>query len=97
MGFKILMYIGIMAVGVLFARSGKIHKKIFEEMEKIQLVCLLFLLFVMGCSVGANKEVMRSFPSLGLKSVAVSVFTISFSILFVFVFNRLFQLGKSER
>lgn len=90
--FKIALYIGIMVVGVFFSRSGKIPQKVFKEMDRIQMVCLLFLLFVMGVSVGVNKQVMQSFPKLGFQSVIFSVFTISFSVLFVFLFQRVFEM-----
>lgn len=90
--FKIALYIGIMAVGVFFSRNGKIPQKVFKEIDRIQMVCLLFLLFVMGVSVGVNKQVMQSFPKLGLQSVIFSVFTISFSVLFVFLFQRVFEM-----
>lgn len=92
---RIMLYIIIMLCGVFLGRSGKLSRKILEKLDLLQLVCLLFLLFAMGISMGTNAEVMSSFSKIGLKSVIFSVFTISFSVLAVFLFNRLMQRGTS--
>lgn len=88
---RIILYIAIMLCGVFFGRSGKLSKKIMDRLDFIQLICLLFLLFAMGVNMGTNKEVMSSFSKIGLRSIIFSIFTISFSILMVFLFNQLWK------
>lgn len=97
MYFRILIYIVLMGCGVLLGRSGKLSKKLLERLDFIQLICLLFLLFAMGFSMGTDQRVMSSFSSLGLRSLFFSIFTIGFSILAVFLFNVFWsRRGKSE-
>ena len=54
MVFRILLYVSLMFVGVLVGRSGKLSSKILNKLDLIQLICLLFLLFAMGISMGTN-------------------------------------------
>ncbi len=84
-----------MSVGLLLGRSGKLSKRLMSKLDLIQFICLLFLLFAMGISMGTDEKVMSSFSTLGLKSAVFAGFTISFSILFVFIFNRFLLSGSS--
>ncbi len=97
--FRILLYVLLMFFGVLFGRSGKLSPKILNKLDLIQLICLLFLLFAMGISMGTNEKVMTSFSTIGLKSAVFAVFSIAFSVVFVFVFNKAFKFmfsGKNK-
>lgn len=89
MFFRISLYISLMFVGVLIGRSGKLSNKILNKLDLIQLICLLFLLFAMGISMGTNEKVMTSFSSIGLKAAIFAIFSIVFSVLFVFIFNKI--------
>lgn len=86
---RIMLYIALMLCGVFLGRSGKLSKKILEKLDLLQLVCLLFLLFAMGVSMGTNVEVMSSFSVIGVKAIIFSMFTIAFSVMAVWLFNRL--------
>lgn len=97
MFLRIFLYLGLMCCGVLVGRSGKLGKKIMQRLDLIQTVCLLFLLFAMGLSMGMDEKVMSAFSSLGFRSFVFSVFTISFSVLAVFLFNRLWKGVEKPR
>lgn len=86
---RIILYIGLMVCGIVVGKSGKLRKQILERLDVIQLICLLFLLFAMGISMGTNPEVMSSFSTIGFKSILFSIFTITFSIIMVFIFNQI--------
>lgn len=77
-----------MMVGLILGRSGKLSKRLMDKLDLIQFICLLFLLFAMGISMGTDEKVMSSISALGFRSAVFAIFTISFSILFVFMFNR---------
>ena len=97
MVFRILLYVSLMFVVVLVGRSGKLRSKILNKLDLIQLICLLFLLFAMGISMGTNEKVMSSFSTIGLKSAAFAVFSIIFSVFFVLIFNKLLTLTFSSK
>ena len=84
-----------MIIGLLLGRSGKLSKRLMSKLDLIQFICLLFLLFAMGISMGTDEKVMSSFSSLGFRSAVFAIFTISFSILFVFIFNK-FLLSRLD-
>lgn len=97
--FRILLYISLMFVGVLIGRSGKLSFKILNKLDLLQLICLLFLLYAMGISMGTNEKVMTSFSSIGFKAAIFAIFSIVFSVLFVFVFNKImnkFIINKNK-
>lgn len=93
---KILLYVGIMGLGVVLSRSGKVHDIVYKWISWIQLLALFFLLFIMGVNLGSNKKVMKEFGTLGLHSVVVSLFTIGFSVLFVFIFRKTYDFIKNK-
>lgn len=97
MVFRILLYVSLMFVGVLVGRSGKLSSKILNKLDLIQLICLLFLLFAMGISMGTNEKVMSSFSTIGLKSAAFAVLSIIFSVFFVLIFNKVLTLTFSSK
>ncbi len=95
--FRMACYLFMMGSGIALGRSGKVSKRLMERLDKFQLLCLLFLLFVMGINVGTNQEIMDSFLYIGKESALFALFTIGFSVLFVFLFNKIygqFQKGK---
>lgn len=91
-----LLYIVLMTIGLLLGRSGKLSKRLMNKLDLIQFVCLLFLLFAMGISMGTDEKVMKSFSSLGFRSAVFAAFTISFSVLFVFIFNKFILSGLDK-
>lgn len=91
MFLRIFLYLGLMCCGVFVGRSGKLGKRVLQRLDSIQTVCLLFLLFAMGMSMGMDEKVMSSFSTLGFRSFVFSASAISCSVLAVFVFNRLWN------
>lgn len=83
MGIRLILYLGILIIGGFFGFKGFGGKKLDSKLSIIQTVCLLFLLFVMGLRMGLDEKVVSSFFELGFQAIIISIFTISFSILFV--------------
>ncbi|WP_313756412.1 LysO family transporter [Tissierella sp.] len=83
MGVRLILYLGILAVGGLIGYKDKVSEKLQDNLNKIQNLCLLFLLFIMGITIGINDEVVSNLISIGFKAGIISIFTVSFSIIFV--------------
>lgn len=83
MGLRLALYLGILLLGGIIGYTDKVSKKLESNLNTIQNVCLLFLLFVMGITIGINDEVISNLLSIGLKAGIISLFTVSFSIIFV--------------
>lgn len=96
MGARLLLYLGILILGAYIGFKDKISEKMKSQLNNIQNICLLFLLFIMGIKIGIDENVINSFFSLGLKAVIMSVFTVGFSIIGVFLVSK-FILGRKDK
>lgn len=95
MGVRLLLYLLVLLLGGLIGYSGKISERIMSKLNVIQTLCLLFLLLVMGITIGMNDKVISSFLTIGLKAIIMSIFTVGFSILGVYLLRK-FVLKRRE-
>lgn len=96
MGTRLLLYLGILILGAYIGFKDKISDKLKGQLNNIQNICLLFLLFIMGIKIGIDENVISSFFNIGLKALVISIFTVSFSILGVFLVSKLI-FGKRDK
>lgn len=96
MGTRLLLYLAILILGAYIGFKDKISDKLKKQLNNIQNICLLFLLFIMGIKIGIDENVINSFFSLGLKAVIMTLFTVGFSIIGVFIVSK-FILGKRDK
>ena len=87
----ILMTAGIV-VGWLFHKKEK-YLKISSELTNWAIYLLLFLL---GLSVGNNKEILSNFDKIGYQSILITVFAVIGSVLVSWLTYTLF-FRKNER
>ena len=83
MGLRLALYLGILIVGGAIGYMDKVSPKLESNLGMIQNICLLFLLFIMGITIGINEEVFSNLLSIGLKAGVISIFTVGFSMIFV--------------
>ena len=84
----ILLILGVI-VGFFFSGIKNFNK----ISEKISSYAIFILLFVMGLSVGANKEIMNNFADLGIKALIISLFAVGGSVFiawltWIFIFKN---------
>ena len=91
---RLLMYLGIIVLGGLIGAKVKLKEKFIKRLGSLQTACLLFLLFIMGVKIGLDDKVINSFLSIGLNAIIMSIFTVGFSVIFVYIINKLFLGGK---
>ena len=96
MGIRLLLYLSMILFGAFISYKGKISDKIFNKLSVIQTLSLLFLLLIMGVKIGMDDEVINSFFNIGLKAIIMSIFTVGFSILFVYFVSKLFIRKENE-
>ncbi|RKD34609.1 LysO family transporter [Thermohalobacter berrensis] len=83
MGFRLALYLIILLIGVIIGSKNIINKKIGNSLDKIQKVCLLFLLFIMGIRIGIDDRVVSNFLKLGFKAILISILGIVLSVFLV--------------
>lgn len=52
-----------------------------KKLDRIQELALLLLLFIMGVSIGMDRDVITSFATIGAKAIILAIFSVGFSIL----------------
>lgn len=63
---------------------------------KLQQLGVIFLLFSMGASIGADKGIIKNLPTIGLKSFLFAVATIGVSIVLVYILSEKFMPKESQ-
>ena len=96
MGTRLLLYLGILILGAYIGFKDKISEKLKSQLNNIQNICLLFLLFIMGIKIGIDENVINSFFYIGLKAFIMSIFTVGFSIIGVLFVSK-FILEKRDK
>lgn len=92
MGLRLLLYLGVLLIGGIIGRKGSLGENIDKHLGKIQNICLLLLLFVMGISIGINDKIISNLISIGFKAGIISIFTVTFSIISVYIVRKLANL-----
>jgi len=81
------------SIGYFFKLSHK-QKKINN---KIQQFGVIFLLFSMGISAGANKSVVKNLKNIGAVSITFAILTSLFSIILVFIVTNKFMKESDSK
>jgi len=87
MGFRFVLYIGILFIGMFIGYKEISHPKLLKRLGRLQLIALIFLLFVMGLRIGSDRLVINNIGSIGLKALAIAISTIVFSVFFVWLYR----------
>lgn len=90
---NLLLYILLLAAGMLLSRFKLFGDNLYHSVEKIQMLCLMVLLFAMGISLGMNDEILKSLATIGLRGILFGLSTIAMSILFVHLASRFLLKG----
>ena len=96
MSIRLLLYLTVILLGVIIGVNGKIGDNLRKRLGSIQTACLLFLLFIMGVMIGMDKNVIESFFTIGYSAIIISFFTVSFSILGVWLVSSYVSGGKGR-
>lgn len=85
-----------LALGFVFSKLIPWPGKAQESIGKLSTLAIILLLFFMGVTIGANKNVMTNLPSLGLQALLMASATVVGSTVAVWIVVRLFKRGSSK-
>ncbi len=88
MVLRVLLYIGILALGWFISSKGKIHEKLMKKISSIQSLILFGLIFTMGLRIGMDEQILSSIGQIGLMAAVFALATASLSILFVYAARK---------
>ncbi len=93
----ILLYLITLTIGILIGSKNLLEKSIVKNLDRIQTVSILLLLFIMGVNIGMSKEVVASFAVIGKQALILAIFSIIFSILCVRAVSGYILASKEAR
>ncbi|BDX37589.1 membrane protein [Tenuifilaceae bacterium CYCD] len=80
----------IMTSGIIVGFIIKSRKRIIQTNDKLTTWSIYVLLFLMGIGIGANKTIMSSLHTLGLKALIISLGGVAGSILLGWLTYKMF-------
>ena len=84
--------------GIFIGYLLRKHKKLVKPVDKITMFSIYLLLFLIGVSIGSNKEIITNIGSLGIIAVILSSGAIIGSILLsVPVYKKFFKDNENEK
>jgi uncharacterized membrane protein YbjE (DUF340 family) len=87
----------VMAAGILFGYFVRHKTMLIKINDKLIMWAIYLLLFVLGVSIGANDNIMRSLPTLWLKALMITIGGVSGSILLAWVTYIKFFKNKESK
>lgn len=93
--FQLLLYLGMLIIGVFIGRYDMTHEKLDRVLTKLQILTLIGILFVMGgIRLGGDDRVVDNLGSIGFRAFGLALGSIIASVLFVYIGRKLMHLGK---
>lgn len=85
-----------LVLGAIIGYFVKLSHRGTKINGRLQQIGVIFLLFSMGVSIGADSDIIKNLPSIGLKAFLFAVGTIGCSILAVYILSEKFLVNKSK-
>ncbi len=91
---KILALV-IMLIGI-FVGLKWFPQKYIRINSNVQILCITFLIFLMGVSLGNRNDFFDMIINIGFSSFILAIIPITFSIMFVYVLTKKFMEKKND-
>ena len=97
MDFSLLLYIGMLALGILVGSRRSVRNRTLPWLGRLQFVALIVLIAILGVEIGADDKVISSLGEIGLSALVITVFALAGSLLAVTLVRRLLGLDRQGR
>ena len=94
MDFSLLLYIGMLALGVLVGSRKAVRTRKLTWLGRLQFIALIA---VLGVEIGADDKVISSLGEIGFSALVITVFALAGSLLAVTLVRRLLGLDSQGR
>ncbi|PKM49053.1 MAG: DUF340 domain-containing protein [Firmicutes bacterium HGW-Firmicutes-7] len=94
MGFRLVLYLSILAIGIFIGYKEISHKKLLARLNHLQMGALIALLFVMGIRIGADQSVVNVLGTLGIQAFVLASFSVLTSVLAVYIIRKVMHFNK---
>lgn len=93
---SILLYLCLLLLGGFLSYKGWIWKSLYEKIDKLQMLCLFILLFIMGLRIGMDDRVLDAFAQIGLHAILYGIATVIGSLLMVRILLHFFRRRSND-
>ncbi|HEY8364778.1 MAG TPA: LysO family transporter [Haloplasmataceae bacterium] len=87
------IYISL-CLGIIIGAKIKLSEKSKKILDILTNIGIFTLLFVMGISIGINKEIISDIEKVGIVALIYTLLTVIFSVLIVYLFSFLLRGRK---
>ena len=92
MDLSLLLYIGMLALGVFVGSRKAVRSRPCRWLGPLQSVALIALIAALGVEIGADDQVIASLGEIGLSALAITLFALAGSLV-----RRLLKLDAQGR
>jgi len=85
-----------LCIGILIGASNKIPNRIIRYNDLLTLIGIYSLLFVMGVSIGINKDIINKLDKVGFQALIYAFLSVLFSIIVVYLLTSVLLRGKKK-
>ena len=80
----------LLSLGILLGRILRTKPRSLKLIDRITMGSIYLLLFILGISIGSNKEIVSNLSRLGVTAIIITAFALAGSIVLSIVVNRIF-------
>lgn len=93
MGFILILLLGGIIIGRLLSKK----RGIIKTFDKLTTWSIYLLLFLLGVSIGTNREIISNLGTLGIKALIIAAFSVAGSILLsILTYHLFFRTGEKN-
>lgn len=90
----IALYWSVMLIGYFAGSKVRARADQFHFMDKVMLVCISLLVFLMGIRMGSNEEVIQNLGTIGLEALLITVLLMAGAVISVTITRKLLKIDK---
>lgn len=94
MGYTLLLYLGLMGLGILIGSKRMKSDQEYKWLGKLQLFSLIVLIVALGVQIGADDKVISSLKEIGVSAFIVTAFAMAGSVFCLYWVRKWMKLNK---
>lgn len=94
---RLFLYLAMVVIGIWIGSRKQSEKISNKLIQNVQVVALIVLLFTMGIKIGADDRVFQSLKMIGLSAGVITVLSLIFSVLAVFLVRKALGINMQGR
>ena len=91
-----IVILGFLVSGIVFGYVLKIKKNLKKNLDRLYVIIVACLLFLLGISIGSNKEIFYKIHRIGFQALIFALLSIAGSVIFVkLISNKIIKEEKT--